>query len=268
MYLYQSKIGDHRIRFEVQTEHLRDWLVSRFPEDFSVNNGVSDGESVEEAVLYIKDFYGSMYDDGPVDIEAGDDEVTYTRKDYRMVTSVDYSRVELQVYDDLALKHALFNWYSAWLIHRRKGLLIHSSCVVENGKAWLFVGHSGAGKSTVAELSAPRPILSDEATLLLLDPNGKVTIQDSPLRSENEERGDVSVCELGGIHFLIQSPEVRRDPMGKVETLIGLMDKVFYWKHSKLETAKMIAVCREVVQKTPAYNLYFQKNDTFWGQIS
>ena len=46
------------------------------------------------------------------------------------------------------------------------------------------------------------------------------------------------------------------------------MDKVFYWRHSKLETAKMIAVCRSVVERVPAYQLYFQKNDTFWGQIS
>ncbi|MCM3749141.1 hypothetical protein M3223_17425 [Paenibacillus pasadenensis] len=269
MYLYQSVIGDHRIRFVVQTEHLKEWIAARFPEERQ-HDGAENGESgpLEEAVLTIKDFYGSMYDDGPVEIESDEDSVTYTRTDYRMVASADYSRVELAVFDDLALKHALINWYSAWLIHRRKGLLIHSSCVVENGKAWLFVGHSGAGKSTVTELSAPRPILSDEATLLLLGPDGKVTIQDSPLRSENEERGEVSACELGGIHFLIQSADVRRDPVSKVETLVGLMDKVFYWKHNKLETAKMIAVCREVVQRTPAYNLYFQKNDTFWGQIS
>lgn len=132
----------------------------------------------------------------------------------------------------------------------------------------MFVGHSGAGKSTAAELSAPRPILSDEATLLLLDADGGVTIHDSPLRSENEERGEADASPLGGIHFLVQAEEVRREPVGKVEAMIGLMDKVFYWKHSKPETAKMIAVCREVVQRVPAYELHFQKNDSFWEVIS
>ncbi|MGN7455620.1 hypothetical protein ACTHPH_12505 [Paenibacillus pasadenensis] len=293
MYLYRAKVGHHRIRFEVQTEHLKEWIAARFPEDrdelaaLPVGSGetaveaagaASESEVVAalasteaagaKAVLYITDFYGSMYDEGPVEIEADGDTVVYSRKDYRMETSADYSSVKLQVFDDLALKHALINWYSAWLIHRREGLLVHSSCVVDGGKAWMFVGHSGAGKSTAAELSAPRPILSDEATLLLLDADGGVTIHDSPLRSENEERGEADACPLGGIHFLVQAEEVRREPVGKVEALIGLMDKVFYWKHSKPETAKMIAVCREVVQRVPAYELHFQKNDSFWEVIS
>ncbi len=267
MYLYTSRIRDHRLVFTVQTEHLKEWIASRFPEEMDEPTDGS-GQAVESIHLYITDFYGSMYDDGPVEIEDNGETVTYKRIDYRMEVSADYGSVDLKVFDDLALKHALITWYSAWLIHRRKGLLIHSSCVVENGKAWIFVGHSGAGKSTVAELSAPRPILSDEATLLLFDGEGGIVIQDSPLRSENEERGEASSCPLGGIHFLIQSPDVHRVRLGKVDTLIGLMDKVFYWKHSKLETGKMIAACREVVEKVPAYNLYFQKNDAFWGQIS
>ncbi|QJC51142.1 hypothetical protein HGI30_05900 [Paenibacillus albicereus] len=292
MYLYQAIVGGKRIRFEVQTEHLKEWIAARFPEDrgqpaavpagsgkaaveaasrlaVEGNARATDEESAsEDAVLYITDFYGSMYDEGPVEIEAAGDTITYTRKDYRLETSADGSSVKLQVFDDLALKHALINWYSAWLIHHRAGLLVHSSCVVDGGKAWMFVGHSGAGKSTAAELSAPRPILSDEATLLLLDEDGGVTIYDSPLRSENEDRGEADACPLGGIHFLLQAPDVRREPVSKVDALIGLMDKVFYWKHSKTETAKMIAVCREVVQRVPAYELHFQKNDAFWEVIS
>lgn len=147
MYLYQAKIGHHRIRFEVQTEHLKEWIAARFPEDrdelaaLPVGSGeaaveAAAGEASEsevvaalasteaagaKAVLYITDFYGSMYDEGPVEIEADGDTVVYSRKDYRMETSADYSSVKLQVFDDLALKHALINWYSAWLIHRREG---------------------------------------------------------------------------------------------------------------------------------------------------
>lgn len=160
MYLYQAKVGHHRIRFEVQTEHLKEWIAARFPEDrdelaaLPVGSGetaveaagaASESEVVAalasteaagaQAVLYITDFYGSMYDEGPVEIEAEGDTVVYSRKDYRMETSADYSSVRLQVFDDLALKHALINWYSAWLIHRREGLLVHSSCVVDGGKA-------------------------------------------------------------------------------------------------------------------------------------
>ncbi len=71
-----------------------------------------------------------------------------------------------QCFNEFALKHALMNLYSSFIVHHKWGLLIHSSCLKEGDKAFLFSGQSGAGKSTVVKLSHPRPILSDEATVV------------------------------------------------------------------------------------------------------
>jgi hypothetical protein len=48
----------------------------------------------------------------------------------------------------------------------RGGVLLHASSVVSNGRAFAFVGPSGAGKTTMARLAAPRAVLSDEVTAL------------------------------------------------------------------------------------------------------
>jgi hypothetical protein len=48
----------------------------------------------------------------------------------------------------------------------RGGVLLHASSVVSKGRAFAFVGPSGAGKTTMARLAAPRPVLSDEVTAL------------------------------------------------------------------------------------------------------
>ncbi|MCZ6727759.1 MAG: hypothetical protein O7A98_10475 [Acidobacteria bacterium] len=51
------------------------------------------------------------------------------------------------------------------------GVVLHSSGVVSAGKAWVFFGHSGAGKTTIARrsLSTGRTVLSDDINALFID---------------------------------------------------------------------------------------------------
>ena len=49
------------------------------------------------------------------------------------------------------------------LLSRERGFLLHASSVVRNGRAFLFTGPSGAGKTTIARLApADGVVLSDE----------------------------------------------------------------------------------------------------------
>ncbi len=55
------------------------------------------------------------------------------------------------------------------LLGRGNGVLLHSSCVDDNGKGYLFVGRSGAGKSTMANLWNGKQgvkVLSDDRVLV------------------------------------------------------------------------------------------------------
>jgi hypothetical protein len=55
---------------------------------------------------------------------------------------------------------------------RRRGLpgqLVHSAGVIRDGRGYLFVGESGAGKSTVAELSSDHHVLNDEIVMVTPD---------------------------------------------------------------------------------------------------
>lgn len=264
MYSMLAVVGRTTIYFQVATKHLYEDISSKFrkvDEEQGINLTNTDLR------IIIHDFYGTVFDETPVHIQSNEDSVTFTRSDYKMITSLDYSQAEIHVHNGISLKHALINLYSSWLIQHDQGLLIHSSCIMEGGKGWLFAGPSGAGKSTVAELSSPRPLLSDEATILYVEDDG-ITVFDSPFRSELEDRCQYHSCPLGGIHLLVQSLEVSRVPLSKGDALIQLLDKVFYWNHSHFETAKMIKLCKQVVQQVPAYELYFQKNDSFWERIS
>jgi hypothetical protein len=60
------------------------------------------------------------------------------------------------------------------LLGRDGGLLVHASSVVFEEGALLFIGHSGAGKSTIAAIAEERGgvVLSDDRTILTLEADG------------------------------------------------------------------------------------------------
>jgi hypothetical protein len=159
------------------------------------------------------------------------------------------------------------NLYSSFIVYHNWGLLIHSSCAIDNGKAHIFAGQSGAGKSTAAKLSYPRKLLSDEAALIKITPE-KVTVFNSPFRSELEAGNFKEQVELASVQILYQALQNNRAKLTKSDALLHLMDKVFFWPHSLDETKTIMRLLTDLVKIVPGYELQFQKNNTFWELIS
>lgn len=63
---------------------------------------------------------------------------------------------------------------TAYALLPRGGVLLHSAAVVEDGKVHVFIGRSGAGKTTLSRLALAGgvAVLSDDANVLLKAPGG------------------------------------------------------------------------------------------------
>lgn len=253
-----ASFGGHIVCFEDKTNEK---ILDETFNVFAVNNG-----PIELDVI-ILDGYGMPFQDYHVQITYDTHKIRFRRSDYLIEASHDYTKATIHVHDELALKHALMNLYSSYIVYHNWGLLIHSSCVIENGKAHIFAGHSGAGKSTAARLSEPRALLSDEATIVKISENG-ITVFDSPFRSELPSTGYQQPTPLAGIQLLQQSEKNRLEKIRKPEALLSLMDKVFYWSHDPAETQRIMGLLRTLVEMVPVYELYFRKDPTFWELIS
>lgn len=193
----------------------------------------------------------------------------YERADYLIEADESFQNVSIQVFDSLALKHALMHLYSLYILRQQYGLLVHSSCVVDKDNAYLFTGHSGAGKSTAASLSLGRGIISDEATVLRIRSDG-VSVFHSPFRSELQDMAATEPREwpLAGIHLLHQAKQHKRYPLAKAEGFLKLMDKVFFWNPAPAEAMLIMRLLRQLADLVPLYDLHFQKNPDFWELIS
>lgn len=253
-------IGEHSIEVCYQSE----WIANLVQKCFKHNNFQKADKNLR---IYILDDFGSSFTNYQVVIQKKLNKITFQRSDYLIESTPDYTSATIHVHDELALKHALMNLYSSYIVYHNWGLLIHSSCAIQNGKAHIFAGHSGAGKSTAARLSHPRELLSDEATIVKITPD-EVTVFDSPFRSELQSTIYQQPCPLAGIQLLHQSEKNRLEKLHKPDALLSLMDKVFYWSHDPAETQRIMGLLRTLVEKVPTYELHFRKDPTFWELIS
>lgn len=255
-----KRLGEHSLEVSYQSEIIGSFVENSFIYDHIQKND-------HDIKLNILEGYGLPFTDYHVGIKKSIDKITFQRADYLIESTPDYTSATIHVYDELALKHALMTLYSSYIVYHNWGLLIHSSCAIENGKAHIFAGHSGAGKSTAARLSEPRELLSDEATIVKITPE-EITVFDSPFRSELLSSGQPKAYPLAGIQLLHQSDRNRLEKLRKPDAFLSLMDKVFYWSHDPAEIQRIMGLLRTLVEKVPIYELYFRKDPTFWELIS
>lgn len=254
-------IGDHSFLFIINSFKLENVIKQNFRTIF-------DNMKQPHMSIIIEQGYGAPFVDFEVVVTKQANKTYFRRADYLIEVDSDYKNARIMVYDEFALKHALMNLYSSYIVYHNWGLLIHSSCVIDNGKAHIFSGHSGAGKSTAAKLSQPRELLSDEATIVKISSN-KVEIYHSPFSSELEMTNMLDqTCQLKSIQLLYQATEHKREKVSKSDAFLLLMDKVFYWSKDPEETRKILQLLKDLVDRVPAYKLYFQKNNRFWELIS
>ncbi|MCR2807411.1 hypothetical protein [Paenibacillus soyae] len=219
--------------------------------------------------IKLEDGFGTSFQDyeprTSVD-EAG--RTSHTRADYELTIDSSFEAVLIRVYDGFALKHACMHLFSLYALHRQWGLLMHASVVRSGMSAHLFGGHSGAGKSTAAALSAPRGLYADEAALVKIT-DDQVIVYHSPFRSELHTplADQLSPCPLASINMLHQSPVNRREPVSRPDAVMALMAVVFYWSPSPEDAKSIMRLLGTFSRLVPVYHLYFRKEPTFWELI-
>lgn len=260
MEIMYTIIGEQTVQINCHSETMAGWIRKNF-------QAADPWEDSPDIFIQLQEGYGVPFVDYNVAINKDGNTLIFRRADYLIETDANYRHAKIAVHNELALKHAFMNLYSSYVVHHKWGLLIHSSCVIDQGRAYLFAGHSGAGKSTAAKLSHPRDLLSDEATIVKVT-SERMTVFDSPFRSEVERSGRIVESPLAGIYVLNQAVQNHLVPYSKSSGFLQLMDKVFYWSHSAEETRNILPLMQHVVSAVPVYDLHFQKNNTFWELIS
>src|SRR5437879_2603081 len=100
----------------------------------------------------------------------------------------------------------------SWKLLGRRGFLLHAATVVRDGKAYIFTGRSGAGKSTVASLSPEGSVLTDEISLLRRE-HGVWRAYGTPFWGEFRAAGSNTSAPVARIVLLLQAAANRLEAL-------------------------------------------------------
>jgi hypothetical protein len=129
-------------------------------------------------------------------------------------------------------------------------LLVHACGVSWHGRGYLFVGSSGAGKSTTARLwcAAGATILNDDRVVLEVGKDG-VLIHPTPWFGEHPEVGGEAV-PLRAVYLLRQGDDVSFEPLRPVSAAALVLAKSFppLWDRERMDRtlATLGGACQQV----------------------
>lgn len=152
------------------------------------------------------------------------------------------------------------------LIERGR-FLIHAAGVVDRGRAFLFFGHSGAGKSTVTTFSAPRPALSDDLVLIDAQPYG-ATAESVPFYGVMPyDQRHPGRWPVAAALRLRQSPDDRFEAATPARAIALIGGSVPFVHELGIAHEGLTRLLAQFATHVPVGELYFTKSAKFWNVL-
>jgi len=150
---------------------------------------------------------------------------------------------------------------------RQGGFLAHSASAIRNGKAFLFAGVSGAGKTTLSRLAPPdATLLTDEISYVCKQDAGYVAFG-TPFTGELAKLGENVSAPIAALYLLAQGSENRIDPVEPGEAARSVLANVlFFAEDEELVQAAFHSVF-EFVSRVPVSRLTFVPDSRVWELI-
>lgn len=176
--------------------------------------------------------------------------------------STDFTRGQLRIIQDypdirFCIDNALMLLY-AFRTAAMLTLEMHAAVVVKDQKAYLFLGHSGTGKSTHArQWLAAYPdarLLNDDNPIVRMMPNGEVVVYGSPWSGKtacykNEQ------ASIAGIIQLSQAPANTIQRLSMPQAYASMISSVSGLKKEEQMADELFQTIQAIITTTPCYHL-------------
>jgi hypothetical protein len=153
------------------------------------------------------------------------------------------------------------------VLARQGGLLLHSASAVRNGKAFLFAGVSGAGKTTIARLAPPdATLLTDEISYVRKSSAG-YTAFGTPFTGELARLGENVSAPVGALYLLAKGTENRINPLTAGEAARSLLGNVLFFAQDEDLVKAAFHSAFDFVSHVPVSRLTFVPDARVWELI-
>jgi hypothetical protein len=170
---------------------------------------------------------------------------------------------------------------------KQGGFLLHSASAVRNGKAFLFAGVSGAGKTTISRLApADVTLLTDEISYVRkLDASNESSSKKkssqgdfsqkgggyvafgTPFTGELAKLGENTSAQVAALYLLAQGPENRIDAVSAADAGRELLANMLFFAEDQELVCSAFQTACDFVHDVPVYRLTFVPDARVWDMI-
>lgn len=153
------------------------------------------------------------------------------------------------------------------LLAREGGFLLHASSAIRNGRAFLFAGISGAGKTTMARLApADASVLTDEISYVTLD-SGRYFAHGTPFAGELARVGEPLCAPIESLYLLTQGPDNSIESLPPVAAVRGLMRNILFFAKDTDYVERVFQSACDFAARVPVKQLTFAPDARVWELI-
>ena len=153
------------------------------------------------------------------------------------------------------------------VLARPGGFLMHSASAIRNGKAFLFAGVSGAGKTTISRLAPPdATLLTDEISYVRKQDGGYIA-HGTPFTGEVAKLGENVSAPIAALYLLAQGPENRIDPVEPGAAVRSFLANVLFFAEDQELVQAVFHAAFEFVSRVPVSRLTFVPDARVWELI-
>ena len=162
------------------------------------------------------------------------------------------------------------------ILARRGGFLLHAASAICDGRAFLFSGVSGAGKTTMTRIATPDVTLltdeisyirPDKGTTEARDGSGSYRAFGTPFAGELAKAGENTSAPIGALFFLEKGPENRIDDVSSAEAVRRLMRNILFFAEDPRLVEELLATACAFVASLPIRRLTFYPDSRVWDDI-
>jgi hypothetical protein len=153
------------------------------------------------------------------------------------------------------------------LLAREGGFLVHAASAVRGGRAFLFAGKSGAGKTTISRL-APDDVrvLTDEISYLRKEGGGYIAYG-TPFAGELARVGENIRAPLHAIYLLAHGDRNCIEPVAASEAARAMLGNVLFFAKEPALVQSVFRSTLALVESVPVLRLTFVPDSGVWELI-
>src|ERR1019366_2691109 len=153
------------------------------------------------------------------------------------------------------------------LLARKGGFLVHASSAIRNGRAFLFSGVSGAGKTTMARLAPPDAALLTDEISYVIPQDGRYFAVGTPFFGELARVGENLRAPIECVYLLAKGPENKIEPVEGADAVRGLLGNILFFARDPEFVKLVFDTAFDFVSHVPVRRLTFVPDSSVWELI-